>query len=99
MWRLDAESLTEVQRELATAQPEPWQPPEGDLRVGGCWVCFPRGLSGRGAAGDAAWVVAVVMRGDRVVAQEVRRGAAGAPYYPGLLALRLGPLMEESVRG
>ena len=36
--------------------------------------------------------------GTGVVAQEVRRGVAGAPYSPGLLALRLGPLMEEAVR-
>jgi len=97
MWPLDAESLMEAQRELAGARPEPWRPPL-DLRVGGCWVCFPRGLRGRGSAGDAAWVAAVVMRGDRVVAQEVRRGAAGAPYLPGLLALRLGLVIEESVR-
>ncbi len=98
MWPLDAESLKEAQRELARAEPSLWRPPVGDLRVGGCWVCFPRGLRGRGSAGDAAWVAAVVMRGDRLVAQEVRRGVAGAPYSPGLLALRLGPLMEEAVR-
>jgi deoxyribonuclease V len=97
MWPLDAESLMEAQRELAGARPEPWRPPL-DVLVGGCWVCFPRGLRGRGSAGDAAWVAAVVMRGDQVVAQEVRRGAAGAPYSPGLLALRLGRVMEESVR-
>ena len=98
MWPLDAESLMSAQRELAEAHPEPWRPPIGDLLVGGCWVCFPRGLRGRGGAGDAAWVAAVVMRGDQVVAQEVRRGVAGAPYSPGLLALRLGRLMDEAVR-
>ena len=98
MWPLDAESPTEAQRELASAHPEPWRPPGGDLRVGGCWVCFPRGLRGRGSAGDAAWVAAVVMRGDQVVAQEVRRGVAGAPDSPGLLALRLGSLVDEAVR-
>ncbi len=98
MWPLDAESLKDAQRKLAEARPEPWRPPVGDLLVGGCWVCFPRGLRGRGTAGDAAWVAAVVMRGDQVLAQEVRRGAAGAPYSPGLLALRLGSMMEETVR-
>jgi deoxyribonuclease V len=98
MWPLDAESLMEAQLELAEARPEPWRPPVGDLLVGGCWVCFPRGLRGRGSAGDAAWVAAVVMREDQVVTQEVRRGEAGAPYSPGLLALRLGSLMEEAVR-
>ena len=98
MWPLDAESLMEVQRELAEAHPEPWRPPVDDLRIGGCWVCFARGLRGRGGAGDAAWVAAVVMRGGKVVAHEVRRGIAGAPYSPGLLALRLGPLMDDAVR-
>ena len=98
MWPLDAESLMSAQRELAEADPEPWRPPLGDLRVGGCWVCFPRGLRGRGSTGDAAWVATVVMRGDQVVAQEVRRDVAGAPYSPGLLALRLGRLMDEAVR-
>jgi deoxyribonuclease V len=98
MWPVDDESLMEAQRELAEAHPEPWRPSVGGLRVGGCWVCFPRGLRGPGGAGDASWVAAVVMSGDEVVAQEVRRGVAGAPYRPGLLALRLGRLMEEAVR-
>ena len=98
MWPPDAESLMAAQRSLAEAHPEPWRPPVGDLLVGGCWVCFPRGLRGRGGAGDAAWVAAVVMRGDQVVAEEVRRGVAGASYSPGLLALRLGRLMDEAVR-
>lgn len=98
MWPLDAESLMATQVELAEAHPEPWRPPVADVLIGGCWVCFPRGLRGRGAGGDAAWVAAVVMRGDQVVAQEVRRAVAGAPYSPGLLALRLGPLMDEAVR-
>jgi len=33
-----------------------------------------------------------------VVEQEVRRGVAGAPYSPGLLALRIGPLMDAAIR-
>ena len=97
MWPNDAESLRDAQYELARLDPSPWHPPPGEVLIGGCWVCFPRGLRGRGSAGDAAWVAAVVMRGGQVVAQDVRRGVAGAPYSPGLLALRLGPLMEESV--
>ena len=64
----------------------------------GCLVRRTRSHRSWASAGDAAWVAAVVMRGERVVAQEVRRGVAGAPYSPGLLALRLGPLMEETVR-
>jgi deoxyribonuclease V len=35
----------------------------------------------------------------RVVDRRVIRGVAGAPYTPGLLALRLGSLLEQAVRG
>jgi deoxyribonuclease V len=98
MWPTDAESLIELQRELARADPEPWRPAGGEQRIGGCWVCFPRGLSGRGDAGDAAWVAAVVMSGGVLLERKVRRGVAGAPYSPGLLALRIGPLMDAGMR-
>jgi deoxyribonuclease V len=98
MWPIDAESLIDVQRELALAAAEPWQPARGELRIGGCWVCFPRGLRGRGGADDVAWAAAVVMRGGVVLEREVRRGVAGAAYSPGLLALRIGPLMDATVR-
>jgi deoxyribonuclease V len=40
----------------------------------------------------------VVLEGRRLVASAVRGGAAGAPYEPGLLALREGPLLEAAVR-
>lgn len=99
MWPSDAESLVELQRELAAAVPEPWRPPPGRLLVGGVWVCFPRALSGPGATGDPAWAAAVMMAEGRVVDQHVVRGVTTAPYAPGLLALRMGPLLEEAVRG
>lgn len=99
MWPIDAASLTIAQRELARTVPEPWRPPPGgELLVGGCWVCFPRGFRGRGNRGDPAWAAATVLRGGETVDVEVRRGTAGASYHPGLLALRLGRLMEETVR-
>ena len=63
MWPVDAESLIDAQRKLARADPEPWRPAGGELRIGGCWVCFPRGLTGPGDAGDVAWAAAVVMQG------------------------------------
>jgi len=99
MWPTDAASLVALQQELAGAAPEPWAPHEEPLRIGGCWVCFPRGLRGRGSTGDPAWAAAVVLSGGRVVDRCVVSGAAGAPYVPGLLALRMGPLMEQAVRG
>lgn len=99
MWPVDAESLVAAQEELAGAASEAWTPDRDRLLVGGCWVCFPRGLTGRGGAGDPAWTAAVVLRRGRVVDEQVVTGVAGAPYAPGLLALRMGPLMEAAVRG
>jgi deoxyribonuclease V len=65
--------------------------------IGGCFVCFPRGGSGTGAAGDPAWAAACVQAAGRTVASAVCVGAAGAPYEAGLLALREGPLLEAAV--
>ncbi|HEX6148828.1 endonuclease V [Nocardioides sp.] len=98
MWPIEAESLIDVQQELARAAVEPWRPARDELQIGGCWVCFPRGLRGCGRPGDVAWAAAVVMRGGLVLDRVVRRGVAGAPYRPGLLALRIGGLMEATVR-
>lgn len=98
MWPPDADSLVAAQVELAHATPVPWRP-ENTPRIGGCWVCFPRGLTGRGSEGDPAWAAAVVMEGRTVVDRQVLVGATGAAYTPGLLALRMGPLMEAVVRG
>ena len=92
-WPADAGALIEAQLELAAAQPAPWEPPEGELAAAGCFVCFPRGPSGWGAAGDPAWAAAWVDGAGVVVT-----GSAGAPYQPGLLALREGELLERAVR-
>ncbi len=89
----------EYQTRLATLRPPPWAPPGRLPTVAAVWVCFPRGLSGPGAAGDPAWAAAVTMRAGQVVAQYVIAGTANAAYRPGLLALRVGPLLEHAVRG
>jgi deoxyribonuclease V len=99
MWPSDADSLVALQHELAGATPEPWDASKGSVLVGGCWVCFPRGLTGPGSAGDPAWAAAVVLRDGRLVESRVVTGVTGAPYMPGLLALRMGRLMEQAVRG
>src|SRR5215212_5508172 len=98
MWPQDADALVVAQEDLALASPEPWVPRDGWALVGGCWVCFPHGLTGPGDRGDPAWAAAVVMRGRSVAETHVLQGVAGGPYQPGLLALRIGPLMEWAVR-
>ena len=96
-WPADPGALAVEQERVAALVDEPWQPGPADL-VGGCWVCFPRGATGPGSAGDPAWAAAVGVRLGRVVGRAVREGRAGASYLPGLLALRSGPLLEEAVR-
>jgi deoxyribonuclease V len=91
-WPPTAAELEREQEWLARAQPPPWSFAEGTL-VAGCFVCFPRGPTGRGAAGDAAWAAAASEEDAAVV-----RGSAGAPYAPGLLALREGRLLEAALR-
>jgi deoxyribonuclease V len=98
MWPSDADSLIAYQRQLATAAPEPYTVDPSTASIGGCWVCFPRGLVGPGTDHDQAWSAAVIMFGGRVTEQRVIIGIAGAPYVPGLMALRLGLLMEEALR-
>lgn len=91
-WPRTREELIEEQLLLATLVPEPWLFGPG-ARVGGVFVCFPRGKHGAGQVGDPGWAAACV--GDQTV---VMTGEAGAPYEPGLLALREGELLEVAVR-
>ena len=91
-WPRTAAELEREQERLARAKPPPWSFTEGTL-IAGCFVCFPRGPTGRGAAGDPAWAAAATEQDASVV-----RGVAGAPYAPGLLALREGRLLEAALR-
>lgn len=98
VWPRTTDELIGVQRELAARAPAPWRVPDRPLDVAACWVCFRRGLTGTGAAGDPAWVAAVLARGRRILVRRAFPGAAAGPYRPGLLALRLGPLCERAIR-
>jgi len=97
-WPRDPVALAACQRTLGLAVPEPWLGPVPPFRVGGVFVCFPRGEEGIGAEGDLAWVAAVTMEEGRLASRAVVEGAAGAFYEPGLLAMREGPLLEAAVR-
>jgi deoxyribonuclease V len=98
-WPQTPDELVELQRGLAVETPPPWQPPDDVPIVGGCFVAFQRGQEGAGRIGDPAWSAAVLMCGHQCLAGHVVAGDAGWLYEPGLLALRLGALMESAVRG
>jgi deoxyribonuclease V len=91
-WPRTREELIEEQERLAALNPPPWHP-DPNARIGGVFVCFARGGTGPGQAGDPAWAAAFVDDEAAVV-----QGEAGALYEPGLLALREGPLLEAAVR-
>jgi deoxyribonuclease V len=70
----------------------------GAPSVGACYVCFTRGEAGCGRAGERGWAAAVLRRGNRGLVERAGAvGAAGAPYEPGLLALRERPLLEAAL--
>jgi deoxyribonuclease V len=98
VWPASPDQLIVRQCEVAVASPALWRPHAGVLAIGACAVCFARGHSGRGSAGDRAWAAAAVLRGRQVIAEATAAGVAGAAYVPGLLALREGPLLEAAVR-
>jgi deoxyribonuclease V len=97
VWPRSVDELVDTQHALAVAAPPPWRAPSGAVAIGGCAARFPRGATGRGAVGDPAWAAATVLRGRQLLADSTVTGEAAAPYAPGLLALREGPLLQAAV--
>lgn len=60
-------------------------------------MCFARGRSGPGTAGDPGWAAACLVTPTGETVTRVVHGPAGAPYAPGLLALREGRLLEAAL--
>ncbi|MQA26128.1 MAG: endonuclease V [Micromonosporaceae bacterium] len=98
MWPRSADELVAAQLALGARRTLLWRAPERLVRIGACWVCFRRGVSGIGAAGEPAWVAGVLAQGRRVLLRRGFRGVASGPYLAGLLALRIGPLCEQAIR-
>src|SRR5437870_4479619 len=73
-WPISADALVEKQSALGEEAPTPWAPTTGFV-VGGCFVCFERGQSGPGRAGERAWAAATAADTTAAVT-----GVAGAGY-------------------
>lgn len=99
-WPGDPARLDTLQLELAERweRAPRWRP--GLRLIGGAVFAAPeRGIKGRGAPGDRAWAAAVVIDEGAVLATSIVPGSLSAAYQPGRLALRVGPLLEQAVRG
>jgi deoxyribonuclease V len=96
-WPKTPADLIELQTRLGQQQPVPWRM-AGAPAIGGCFVCWRRGVEGWGVPGEPGWAAAAVLRAGRVIDGAVVTGTAGAAYEPGLLALREGPLLVAAVR-
>jgi len=97
MWPDDTDALIALQDSLAAA-PGPGFSFDPTAPIGACYVCFARGGTGSGAAGDPAWAAAALTRRGRTQSTVALPGSAGGAYLPGLLALREGALLEAAVR-
>jgi deoxyribonuclease V len=90
-WPSTAGDLASEQERLAAEPFEPWIPPPGILRVGACAV-----VSGRGDG--LGWAAAVTEEAGAATVSATLVARVEAPFEPGQLALREGPILESVVR-
>ncbi len=92
-WPDTRAQLEEMQRRLATEEPEPWRMPrDGRATIGAVFAAFSTAADP--APVEHAWVAAVAGVARSLVTCEVR-----TPYEAGYLALREGAALEAAVRG
>lgn len=96
-WPTDAATLIAAQVELASLGLPVGGRSVTPERAAGCFVCFERGRSGPGIEGERGWAAAALIREAGEPVTVTVRGMAGAPYRPGLLAQREGPLLEAAL--
>jgi deoxyribonuclease V len=89
-WPRSAAGLVVEQHALAVERPPSWEFAAGSPSAGAS-SASERAAPRPGRVGDPAWAAASLGDADAVVT-----GTAGAPYEPGLLALREGALLEEA---
>jgi deoxyribonuclease V len=93
-WPTTPDALEREQERIASLAPRAWTPPPRALRVGACAVVF-----GRAGRDDTAWAAAVVEDHGEIVCASTHVSRVDAPFHPGQLALREGPVLEVVVRG
>ena len=94
MWPSNEHDLEREQDRLAASRPQPWDPPpSAPLRIGACAIVFER--AGRDRVG---WAAAAVSQAQHVISRARLVAPIGAPFQPGSLALREGPVLEAVVR-
>ena len=94
-WPRHADELDILQERLARSAVSVagWSPPAGaHLAISGLFVTSSTSGTPR------CWAAACVMRDGRGLGSVVVPGAPRAPYVPGRLALREGPVLEEAIR-